>query len=592
MIDRWRIVIVLAVALAAGALRVEASGIRLDLVVQSTDADRTLDLVSPGDGSGRLFLVRQRGRIMILKDGAILPRPFLDLSSRIVCCANSRGLRSLAFHPDFSSNGFFYISYTDPDNDDTVVSRLKISSDPDRARAGSEREILRYSKPSVSHHGGLLAFGPDGYLYIGTGDGGSRDVPQDLGSLLGKILRVDVDGAFPYTIPDDNPFVADPNALDEIWARGVRNPWRRTFDRETGDLFFGDVGGARFEEINFQSADSTGGENYGWPILEGTHCLLADECSDDSLVPPIVAFPHDDPEVTGLCNAVTGGYFYRGPRATTLDGMYLYADFCTGTFYGARRNSAGRWVANQLLDTTLLPATFGEAEDGSLYVADFKPSIRGEGPSGEEIGAVFRVVGQPLFSSDFESGDATDWSQRRGRPMVSSPGLKRSDNALEVAVGGGKKKIFLRSKHTAQTTFSLTFDLNANRVGLADQSIEILRLAGRKKKGHVKLLLEQEGDSYYVNLLARRADGPFENLGRTPVPARRTVKIGVTWMRASSTDQIDGEVHLTKKGKVRVRAIDLANADLDVRAVALGLPAGSVSAASGSFLVDNYSSTP
>ncbi len=571
------------------------AGIRLELLVQGEAADRALGLVSVPDGSGRLFLLRQRGRLMIIENGAIRPQPFLDLSSKIVCCNKSRGLRSLAFHPDYKSNGFFFVSYTDAgDSADTIVSRFRVSSDPNRARLNSEREILRYSKPETIHHGGLLAFGPDGYLYIGTGDGGSRRLAQDLGSLLGKMLRIDIDGRFPYSIPPDNPFVGIPDALDEIWAYGLRNPWRRTFDRTNGDLYIADVGGASFEEVNFQSGASTGGENYGWPILEGTRCALtAEECADESLVAPILTYPHDDRSVTGLCNSVTGGYFYRGPAATTLDGSYLFADFCTGTFWGARRNSAGRWVANHLLDTKLLPATFGEDQDGRLYVADFKPSVRGEDGSETEVGAVYRIIGQYSFSSDFETGDTSAWSSRRGNLTVTSPGLSRSANALEVPLSGGAKKVFVRARYPRpQTTFTVTFDFNANRAGLANQVVELLRLAGNKQKGHVKLTLEQDGEVYWLNLLARRADGDLDFLGRTRAPASRTVEITVTWMRASGADHADGEVSLSKKGKVRVQATNLANAKRDIRAVSLGLVSGSVPAGSGSFLIDNVRSAP
>ena len=238
------------------------------------------------DGSGRLFIVQQPGQVLILINGTILPTPFLDISDLVSCCGE-QSLLGLAFHPDYANNGFFYVDYTD-NAGNTVVARYTVSAkDPNVGDPDSAYAILTQAQPFPNHNGGQITFGPDGYLYIALGDGGSGGDPQENGqnlqTWLGKILRVDINSdGFPgdpnrnYAVPPDNPFVGDPNALDEIWAYGVRNPWRFSFDRETGDLFIADVGQNSWEEIDFQPAASTGGENYGWDVLEGMHCFEDD----------------------------------------------------------------------------------------------------------------------------------------------------------------------------------------------------------------------------------------------------------------------------------------------------------------------------
>ncbi|MGD9974492.1 MAG: sorbosone dehydrogenase family protein, partial [Desulfatirhabdiaceae bacterium] len=233
------------------------------------------------DGAGRLFVVEQPGRIQIMKNGGTLPVPFLDISDRVSCCGE-RGLLSVAFPPDYAMKGYFYVNYTNLSGD-TVVARYHISANPDVADAATEEILLTIAQPFANHNGGQLAFGPDGYLYIGTGDGGSGGDPfnngQSTNVLLGKILRIDVEaGIEPYAIPATNPFQLIEGYRPEIWALGLRNPWRFSFDTLTGDLFIGDVGQNEYEEINFQPAESTGGENYGWRIMEGFHCYNPAEC--------------------------------------------------------------------------------------------------------------------------------------------------------------------------------------------------------------------------------------------------------------------------------------------------------------------------
>lgn len=340
-------------------------------------------VVHAGDGSGRLFIVLQEGLIAIHDGIQVLPTPFLDVRPLVFCCDES-GLLGLAFHPDYANNGLFYIHYTD-NSGDMVLSRYQVSADPDLADPASASIVLTVAQPFANHNGGQIAFGPDGFLYIGLGDGGSGGDPdnraQDLSELLGKLLRIDVDGGVPYAIPPDNPFVGVAGARPEIWAYGLRNPWRFSFDRRTGDLFIGDVGQSDREEINVQPAGSPGGENYGWRLMEGSLCFDPPvDCNDGSLVLPILEYDH----LAGDCS-VTGGFRYRGAEYPQMLGLYFYADFCSGRIWAASEQGDGTWSTTEMLNTTDNFATFGEDEAGELYVA---------GLSGAE-GVVYRIV--PLF---------------------------------------------------------------------------------------------------------------------------------------------------------------------------------------------------
>ncbi|MFQ5526277.1 MAG: PQQ-dependent sugar dehydrogenase [Thermoanaerobaculia bacterium] len=552
----------------------EPTGARIELLANGEDLDRALGFVDPSDGSGRLFVPLQTGHIRIIENGRVLPADFLDISSRVECCENERGLVGLEFHPKYKKNGFFYVVYVNQKNR-TIVSRFSVSNNPDVADPSSEEEIIRWRQPDLPHNGGAIEFGPDGLLYVGSGDGGSRDTAQDRDNLLGSILRIDVDKDFPYAIPDDNPFVGDPDARGEVWLYGLRNPWRFSFDSVTGDLFIGDVGGRQWEEVSYLPGGSPGGANYGWPIKEGPACLRGDdECDDESLVSPIIAYPHDQ---DAPCNSVTGGYRYRGPGVPTLPGFYIFGDFCRGEIWGARQNMAGNWVVNRLIDTEQLITSFGQDAEGNLYVVTFREGI-------------FRLVGQNLFASDFESGNALDWSERRGNIQVTSPGLRSSGSALEIEAGS--EKSFVRSKEpSAEKTLRLGFHLNVNNVNLANGSAEILRLAGSAKRGHLRLLLEQHGGKYRLNLLARANSGRFFSLGSTKVPRARTVRIELDWMSASGPGANDGQLTLSRNGKVRIATIDLDNDRRKVSSVTLGFPAGA-SGGAGSYFLDKYVSTP
>ncbi len=329
--------------------------------------DRPLGVTHAGDGSDRLFVVLQGGKVMIYDGAQILPTPFLDIAAKVSCCVE-RGLLSLAFHPNFSSNGFFYVNYTDLAGD-TVVARYQAASNSNQADANSESIILSIDQPFSNHNGGQLQFGPDGFLYIAAGDGGGTGDPsnnaQNLNSLLGKILRIDVDGASPFAIPTGNPFVGNTSARDEIWAYGLRNPWRFSFDRKTGDLIVGDVGQNSFEEINFQPASSAGGENYGWRLMEANACFNpASNCNTGGLTLPILEYP------TGSDCAVIGGYRYRGRRFPDLNGIYLFGDVCSGKVFAAEPDAANNWSQKVLLDTALFLTSFGEDENGEIFATD------------------------------------------------------------------------------------------------------------------------------------------------------------------------------------------------------------------------------
>jgi glucose/arabinose dehydrogenase len=327
-----------------------------------------LDIVHAGDS--RLFIVLQRGQIVIYDGTQVLPTPFLDISSLVSCC-NERGLLGLAFHPRYAQNGFFFVYYTRP-NGDIALARYSVSAaNRDRADPSSSASVLIISHTEfANHNGGNLVFGPDGYLYLGPGDGGSGGDPnnhaQVLSQLLGKILRIDVD-TLPYRIPGSNPFRNNMNARPEIWAYGVRNPWRFTFDRETADLLIADVGQDTWEEVDFQPATSMGGENYGWRLMEGNHCYNPPtNCQTPSLVTPILEYSHQEG-----CS-ITGGYRYRGARYPLMRGIYFFGDYCSGTIWGATQQSNGTWTRQTLLTTSpkLAISTFGEDVNGELYVAD------------------------------------------------------------------------------------------------------------------------------------------------------------------------------------------------------------------------------
>jgi glucose/arabinose dehydrogenase len=356
--------IILLLVTAASAQEVALQSIASGL-------DQPVALTHAGDT--RLFITQQTGTLMIYDALGLRATPFLDIRS-LVLSGGERGLLSVAFHPLYRDNGFFFVYYTNR-NGDNSLARYKVSSDPDRADPASGTILLTIPHPDfANHNGGQLQFGPDGYLYIGTGDGGSGGDPnnhaQDLTQLLGKLLRIDVDHGLPYTIPASNPFFARSGARNEIWAYGLRNPWRFTFDRSTGDLWIGDVGQDSYEEVDLQPVTSIGGENYGWRRMEGFHCYNpSTNCFDPSFTLPILEYPHTQ----GACS-ISGGYRYRGTQIPTLKGAYLYGDYCTGTIWTATQTN-GVWTSKTLFTTTIRISSFGEDVSGELYVMDVAKGI-------------------------------------------------------------------------------------------------------------------------------------------------------------------------------------------------------------------------
>lgn len=358
---------------SSNAARASSSALNLSATVFASGFNQPVDIAHAGDG--RLFVVERAGVIKVVQnDGSVLPTPFLDISSQVDKNHGEEGLLGLAFHPNYPETPYFYVNYTNP-QDGTRISRFTVSANPDVANAGSEQILLTVAQPEENHNGGDLNFGPnDGYLYLSLGDGGgSGDNHGAIGNgqnrmtLLGKILRIDVDNTSTYAIPPNNPFAGDPNALDEIWAFGLRNPWRFSFDRVTGDMYIGDVGQGSREEINYQPAASNGGENYGWRCYEGNQPFNTTGCSDSSAyVFPIFDYPRTEGR------AVTGGFVYRGSRYPALAGRYLFADYASGNFWSAMLEG-GNWTVEPhgMLSGISHPSTFGEDCDGELYVADY-----------------------------------------------------------------------------------------------------------------------------------------------------------------------------------------------------------------------------
>jgi len=338
---------------------------------------RPVGLANAGDGTGRIFVVEQAGIIHVVNQDTVRLDPFLDISSRVGSAGNEQGLLGLAFHPAFEENGFFYVNYTDKDGS-TVIARfysdVSIPAGQQVGDPASELILLRVKQPFANHNGGYLAFGPDQMLWIGLGDGGSRGDPlgngQSVRTLLGKLLRIDVDHGDLYDIPSDNPFAAG-GGLPEIWAYGLRNPWRFTFDRLTGDIYIGDVGQNEWEEIDFLPADLAGmPANFGWNLREGTHPYQdAGAGAVLNFIEPIFEYQHDPG-----CS-VTGGEVYRGKTLPAFYGIYLFGDYCSGTIWGLMQKGPNDWQAETLFNTNFNISSFGLDENGEVYVLDLNTGL-------------------------------------------------------------------------------------------------------------------------------------------------------------------------------------------------------------------------
>ncbi|WP_374713584.1 PQQ-dependent sugar dehydrogenase [Symbiobacterium terraclitae] len=376
-----RTVVALLLTVLMGCSPAQAPGpgavaIALEPVVDGLE--NPLYVTHAGDGSGRLYVLEQPGRVRVVEGGRLLEAPFLDLTDRVLSRGNEQGLLGLAFAPDFAGSGTFYVHYTGRPDGRTVLARYRLKGgDPYRGDPDSEEVLLTVEQPYANHNGGALLFGPDSCLYLALGDGGSAGDPenraQNLESLLGKILRLDVSQPGPYRVPPDNPFVGR-EGRDEIWAYGLRNPWRISFDRATGDLYIADVGQNAIEEVNFQPADSRGGENYGWRVWEGSRRYAQGEAP--GAVFPVAEYTHAE----GGCS-ITGGYVYRGKAIPGLVGTYLYGDYCTGYIWGLTRAN-GEWRTARLLDSNANITSFGEDEEGEVYVVDRRGTIYRIVPAG------------------------------------------------------------------------------------------------------------------------------------------------------------------------------------------------------------------
>jgi glucose/arabinose dehydrogenase len=351
----------------------------------------------PGDND-RLFVLEQKGIIKIIKNGKTVRKPYADLRNKVhnpITPGDERGLLGLAFHANYQNNGFVYINYSDK-NDHTIVSRFRVASDPDRLDTKSEKVLIKLKQPFSNHNGGHMEFGPDGYLYISVGDGGKWGDPynnaQNLGNLFGKILRIDVDTGDPYAIPDDNPFINNEDAKDEIWLYGLRNVWRFSFDRGKGDVYLGDVGQDLWEEIDFVAAENAGGQNFGWRVMEGNHCYNPKEDCEPTGELPIFEYPNDanymkiligmdEPNVDGC--SVTGGYVYRGSAISELQGTYFFADYCSGNIWTFKeKNGKATEFQNRTEEISLggggftnYISSFGEDNNGELYIVDYNGII-------------------------------------------------------------------------------------------------------------------------------------------------------------------------------------------------------------------------
>lgn len=341
------------------ALRPVASGLERPVYVTAAPDDTT-----------RLFAVEQPGRIRLIVDGEVLATPFLDIVPLVESSGSEQGLLSIAFSPDFADSGLFYVYYTARSGEgvgDNTIARYRVSAD-DSNRADPESGEILIAVPDSrrNHNGGLLLFGPDGYLYAGLGDGGGGGDPdgngQNPATLFGSLLRIDPRPEGGYAIPADNPFADSGEGAPEVWAWGLRNPWRYSFDRETGDLYIADVGQNAIEEIDFLAAETPGGTNFGWNVMEGTTCYREPSCDSTGLTLPVAEYSHDHG-----CS-VTGGYVYRGTLEPALDGVYLFGDYCSGLVWGLGRDASGSWVMSEPVETGLRISSFGEDADGELYL--------------------------------------------------------------------------------------------------------------------------------------------------------------------------------------------------------------------------------
>jgi glucose/arabinose dehydrogenase len=377
---------------------------------------------APGDDASRIFVVTHWGRMRLVENDVLNPTPFLDVNHLVTWDGNEQGLLGMVFHPGYAQNGLFYITYVDVNGDWVLARYARDPSDPNLADPNSAVILLTIGHPFTWHHGGWMEFGQDGYLYVATGDGGGVGDPINAGqrgdTLLGKLLRLDVDGGFPYLIPPTNPFVNDPNVLDEIWALGVRNPWRGDMDDLTGDIWFGDVGQDTWEEVDYTPAGAAG-VNYGWRVMEGTHCYNPPNCNAAGLTLPIHDYQHGG--VPFRCS-VTGGVVYRGRAMADLHGRFFFGDYCSGEVFSTLTDGAVTVdLRDHSADLALTMGSsrqiigFGQDADGEIYVCD-----KVDGSVNRIVPAGFRLRVPHLAASSAATVTVSGGTPNRGAALLYS----------------------------------------------------------------------------------------------------------------------------------------------------------------------------
>ena len=533
----------------------------LDRVV--TGLGRLSDIAIPGDGTGRIFAAELSGQVRVIRDGVLLKRPFLDIKNRVSELGEG-GLIGLAFHPRYAENGRFFVVYTAGPEDDfrTVIAEYKVAdNDPDRAdnlvlplSPSPERIIMVIAQPTVVHQAGDLAFGPDGMLYISSGDGGPPgrkvgDQAQDLGSLLGKILRIDVDAEDrPYRVPLDNPFVGQEGARPEIWAYGLRNPFRMGFDRGSGRLFLGDVGDSAVEEVNLVVK----GGNYGWPRLEGSRCFPpeVEECDHEGIVPAIHEFSRTDGK------AVIGGLVYRGPQPTSLFGAYIFADFVLGRIWALQEASRGVWQ-RRLLAKTVFPVAFAEDEAGDLYIAENLGTI-------SRISFLWREVLAQITDGDTAIG------RFRSSIRIANDGEEEASGELFFVTPDGVQAAMTIDDVT-DTSFRFTIPAKSARIlktdGISDPFFPgwAVLFSERRLKGSVILQLSKDDQ------VSAEAGSTSSPVGREYVAAVNRSSSGVDTAVAVVNPSLQTElsVRLSLQGpdEIEIGSLELMLDPLEQRAL-------------------------
>ena len=506
----------------------------IQLEVYVSGFTQPVDIANAGDD--RLFIVEKAGYIYIIDgNGNWIPQPFLNIDPRVNSIASERGLLGLAFHPDYANNGYFYVNYTNNDGN-TRISRFTASTNnPNQADPNSELILLEVAQPFSNHNAGDLNFGPDGYLYFGLGDGGSGGDPQNNGqtrtALLGKMHRIDVDNGDPYGIPADNPFVQDPTTADEIWALGLRNPWRFSFDRLTGDMWIGDVGQNSWEEIDFQPASSPGGENYGWRCYEGLSSYNTNGCSPASQYRmPIHVYAN----TSSVGCSVTGGFVYRGAAYAALYGKYIYADYCSGRFWSLEPNGPGNWTNTELINSTNSEfVSFGEDQDGELYVAGinsgniYRVTVNCAAQPLPDISAEDNVLSAPAGYNSYQwlldgqpvdgATDAIYTAQEGGTysvQVVDGNGCSLTSEPLAIVVQS-LASLGLESLTLSPNPFADQFQLNMSGKEPADIRIRVQSAEGKTVwertaqvgQASTEFLIELPGRPAGVYLLILEKDG-------------------------------------------------------------------------------------